>query len=129
MKKLAALAVVALAFVSVGISAQTDVTGKWNATFTRTAPDGRTQSIPFVFVLTQKGKTLTGTISPDPERVWPIEKGVVDGTKVTFQVVQPPSGAVRSFALVLVKGKLEGDQKVEAQGQSFDVKVVAERAK
>ena len=128
MKKLAAIALIALALVPAAVAAQTTVTGKWNATFTRTAPDGRTQSIPFVFNLTQKGKVLTGTIAPDADRVWPIDKGVVDGTKVTFQV-QQPNGPLRSFVLTHAKGKLEGDQKLEFNGQTADVKVVAERAK
>ena len=39
----------------------TSLTGKWTGTFTRTAPDGRTQSIDFMFDLTQKGK-----VSPAP---------------------------------------------------------------
>lgn len=127
MKKLAALALVVLA-LALPLRAQTTVTGKWDATFTRTAPDGRTQSISFVFDLTQKGKVLTGTISPDPERVWPIEKGAVDGARVTFQV-QQPNGPLRTFTLALVEDRLRGEMLAELNGQSFEVKVEAERAK
>ena len=108
---------------------KTDITGTWNATFTRTAPDGRTQSITFTFHLTQKGKELTGTIGPEPARQWKVEKGVVDGTKVTFQVQQPDGGPLRSFTLALTKGRLQGTQKLERDGQSADVTVDAERAK
>lgn len=102
--------------------------GNWNATFTRTAPDGRTQSITFTFHFTQKGKELTGTVGPSPDRQWKIEKGIVDGAKVTFQV-QQPDGPLRSFALTYAKDRLEGTQKLEFKGQSAEVTVAAERAK
>ncbi len=129
MKMLAAIVLVALALVPAATAAQaTDLTGNWNATFTRTAPSGQTQSITFTFHFTQKGKVLTGTIGPEPARQWKVEKGAVDGDKVTFQV-QQPEGPLRSFTLTHAKGRLQGMQKVEAQGQSFDVTVDAERAK
>jgi hypothetical protein len=129
MRKFAALALIALALVPAAAAAQAkDLTGQWNATFTRTAPDGRSQSINFTFHLTQKGKTLTGTVGPSADRQWKIEKGVVDGEKVTFQV-QQPDGPLRSFILKLVKDRLQGDQRLEFQGQTAEVTVDAERAK
>ena len=57
-----------------------------------------------------------------------MEKGIVDGDRVTFQV-QQPDGPLRSFALALVKGRLQGSQKLEFNGQSADVTVDAERIK
>jgi hypothetical protein len=130
MKTLAALVLAAIALVPAVPRAQsTDLSGNWNATFTRTAPDGQTQSITFTFHLTQKGKVLSGTIGPEPARQWKIEKGVVDGAKVSFQVQQLPDGPLRSFALTLVKGRLQGTQKLELKGQTAEVTVDAERAK
>jgi hypothetical protein len=104
------------------------VTGKWTGTLTRTAADGRTQSIDFTFDLTQKGKALTGTVGPNEERQWAIEKGAVDGDKVTFRV-QQPDGPLRTFTLKLVKGRLQGEMLAELSGQSFTAKVDAGRAK
>jgi hypothetical protein len=119
MKTLAALAI--LVMTAAPAQAQTSLTGKWNGTMTRTAPDGRTQSIDFVFV-------LTGTVGPNAERQWPIEKGVVNGAKVTFQV-QQPEGPLRTFTLTLVDGRLKGDMLAELNGQSFEAKVDAGRTK
>lgn len=130
MKKFAALALLVLAFAPI-LTAQTkpaDLSGTWNATFTRTAPDGRTQSITFTFHFTQKGKALTGTIGPEPSRQWAVEKGTVDGTKVTFQA-QQPDGPLRSFALTLAKDRLQGTQTLSFNGQTAEVTVDAERAK
>ena len=129
MKTLAAIILVALVRGPVAPAAQgTSLTGNWNATFTRTAPTGETQSITFTFHFTQKGKVLTGTIGPEPARQWEVQKGVVDGAKVTFQV-QQPDGPLRTFALTLAKGRLTGTQKLAFQGQTADVTVDAERAK
>ena len=105
-----------------------DLSGKWAATFTATRPDGTTQSIQFQFDFTQKGKVLTGTVGPSPERQWPIEKGgTVDGTKANFKV-QQPEGPMRTFTLTLVKDRLQGEMLAELNGQSFTAKVDAGRA-
>ena len=130
MKTLAALALLLLT-IAPAAKAQaqkTNVTGKWTGTLTRTAPDGQTQSIQFIFHLTQKGKELTGTAGPNEERQWKIEKGVVDGTKVSFQV-QQPDGPLRTSTLTLVKDRLQGDMKLELKEQSAVVKVDMGRAK
>jgi hypothetical protein len=128
MKALLALAV--LLSTTVPAAAQTtNVTGKWTGTLTRTAPDGNTQSINFMFDLTQKGKVLTGTVGPNAERQWPIEKGgTVDGGKIAFKV-QQPDGPMRTFTLKLVKDRLQGEMLAELKGQSFTAKVDGERAK
>jgi len=129
MKMLSTLLMLALVVMPSGVSAQpTDLSGNWNATFTRTAPDGRTQSITFTFHFVQKGKTLTGTAGPEPARQWTVEKGVVDGDAVRFEV-QQPDGPLRTFALTLIKGRLQGLQTLEFQGQTAEVTVDAERAK
>ena len=127
MQTLAALAVILLTVVQ-GNAQTTNLTGKWTGTLTRTAPDGQTQSIDFMFDLTQKGKVLTGTAGPNAERQWKIEKGAVDGEKVTFQV-QQPDGPMRTFTLKRVKDRLQGEMLAELKGQSFTAKVDAGRPK
>ena len=135
MKTLAVIA--ALLFTMAPAHAQTtgaagkqtaSLTGKWTGTFTRTAPDGQTQSINFMFDLTQKGKVLTGTVGPNAERQWPIEKGTADGGKIGFRV-QQPDGPLRTFTLKLVDGRLQGEMLAELDGQSFTAKVDAGREK
>lgn len=126
------IAVAALLLTMAPAQAQTgkpaDLTGKWTGTFTRTAPDGQTQTINFLFDLVQKGKVLTGTVGPNAERQWPIEKGgTVDGSKVNFKV-QQPEGPMRTFTLQLVKDRLQGEMLAEMNGQSFTAKVDAGRA-
>ncbi len=127
MKTVAAIALLLLTMAP-AYSQTTDLTGKWTGKLTRTAPDGRTQSIDFMFDLTQKKKVLTGTAGPNAERQWAIQKGAVDGSEVTFQV-QQPDGPLRTFTLKLVEGRLQGEMLAELKGQSFTTKVDAGRAK
>jgi hypothetical protein len=130
MKTLAALAVLVMTMVPAQTQSAkaTNLTGKWTAGLTRTAPDGRSQTIEFLFDLTQKDKVLSGTVGPNAERQWAIEKGVVEGSHVTFRV-QQPNGPLRTFTLQLVEGRLQGEMLAELNGQNFTTKVDAERAK
>ena len=127
MKTLAAIALLVLTMAPVHAQT-TNLTGKWTGTMTRTAPDGRSQTIDFMFDLTQKGKVLTGTAGPNAERQWAIEKGAVDGEKVTFRV-QQPDGPMRTFTLTRVKDRLQGEMLAELKGQSFTAKVDVGRPK
>ena len=130
MKTLAAIVLFTLALGPATTAAQaTNLTGNWNAKFTITASDGRTQSITFTFHFTQKGKVLTGTIGPTPERQWKVEKGVVDGDKVTFHVEQPEGPTQRDFTLTHAKGRLTGIMKLERGDQKAEAAVEADRAK
>ena len=128
MKKLAAIAFVLALIPSIALAQTPNVTGKWTGTLTRTAPDGRSQSIDWMADLTQKGKALTGTSGPNADRQWALIKGAVDGTKVTF-TVQQPNGPQRSFTLTLADGRLQGEMLAELNGQSFTTTVDLERAK
>jgi hypothetical protein len=128
MQTLAAIAVLLFSVV-LSPAQTTSLTGKWTGTMTRTAPDGRTQTIDFMFDLTQKGKVLTGTAGPNAERQWAIAKGSVDGENIKFQVQQPDGGPLRTFTLKLVKDRLQGEMLAERDGQSFTTKVDAGRAK
>ncbi len=116
MKKLAALALVLVAFASV-VAAQTTppFTGKWEGTFTMQRPDGTdAPSRPVVFDLTQKGKLLSGTAGPPDQQV-KIDKGAVTAGKATFEV-QPADGPLFKFTLTIVKGRLQGEMTGERDG-------------
>jgi hypothetical protein len=122
MKILAALALVLLTCAPAQAQ-KTDLTGKWTGTLTRTAPDGTSQSIAFMFDLKQEGTVVTGTAGPNADRQWPIDKGgTVEGTNVKFKV-QQPDGPLRTFTLSLVKDRLQGEMLAELNGQSFTTTV------
>ncbi len=128
MNALATIAFLLFAMVPAQPQTTINLTGKWTGTLTRTAPDGQSQAIDWMFDLTQKGKVLTGTTGPNADRQWKFEDGTVNGNKVAFKV-QQPDGPMRTFTLTLVKDRLQGEMLAELKGQSFTAKVDAGRAK
>jgi hypothetical protein len=111
-----ALMLVALSPSLAAAQAAASFSGKWEGTFKMQRPDG-TEGNPsnVEFNLTQKGKVITGTAGPGGDRVWPIEKGVVDAGQASFQV-QQPDGPLFKFTLTVVKGRLQGDMAGERDG-------------
>jgi hypothetical protein len=104
-----------------------DISGTWSGTLKITGPDGKTQDDTIHMILKQDGGKLTGTAGPNASEQLPIEKGVVDGNKVTMEV-PVPQGAFR-FDIALDGDHLKGDVKLSAGGQSMSAKMDATRAK
>ena len=117
-KNLVVVALIVAAFIPSMAAAQAagSFNGKWEGTFKMQRPDG-TEGNPskVEFNLTQKGKVITGTAGPGGDKVWPIEKGVVDAGKASFQV-QQPDGPLFKFTLTVVKGHLQGEMAGERDG-------------
>ena len=127
MNALAAVALLLFTFVS----AQTqtaNVTGTWTGTLTRTAPNGQSQAIDWMFDLVQEGKVVNGTAGPNAERQWKFENGTVEDGTVIFKV-QQPDGPMRTFTLTLDGDRLRGEMLAELNGQSFTAAVDVGRAR
>jgi len=124
MKKL----VCALGFVLLLVPmlvASEDLTGKWAGSFIITNSDGETKDAVAYMVLKQTGSELTGTAGENPDKQWAIQKGKVEGNKVTFEV-QSDEPLIK-FELTLVGGHLKGEAKAEHQGRSMKVAVDLQR--
>jgi len=78
-----------------------DLTGKWAGTFDM-KEDGNAQAMSVVMIVKQDGNKLTGTAGVEEDQ-HPIQKGIVDGDTVTFEV---DSGE----AIYYLELKLDGDQ-------------------
>ena len=116
---LAALAGLALADV--------DVTGKWSGSFNATNPDGETKESTAVLVLKQSGTDITGTAGPTEDEQFAIQKGKIEGDKVTLEVDH--DGHTMKFDLVLAADRLTGEAKVSRDGQDLRAKIDVTRAK
>lgn len=126
MKTLAAIAILALTLAPAASAQTTNLTGKWTGTMTRVGAEGG-GSIELNLV--QKGTVLTGTGGPDAERQIAIDKGVVKGNKVSFQVQQPNGGPLFTFTLTLVKDHLQGDMVGVSGTETREFKVDLTKAK
>jgi hypothetical protein len=124
MKKLA-IAALTVAILAPALAAQTTLTGKWTGTMTRVGTDGG-GSIELNLV--QKGKVLTGTGGPNADQQMQIDKGAVNGSKITFQV-QQPNGPLFTFTLTVEKGHLVGDMVGVRGDEKREFKVDLTKAK
>jgi hypothetical protein len=123
MKKIACVAGLVLLLATVLMAAD-DLTGKWAGSFDITR-DGESRKDQIYMVLKQSGTELTGTAGPNAERQMPIQKGKVEGTKVTFEV-QTDQPLIK-FELTLADGHLKGEAKAEHEGSSMKAVVDAQR--
>lgn len=123
MKKIACVAGLVLLLATVLMAAD-DLTGKWSGSFNITM-EGETKADQILMVLKQNGAELTGTAGPNADQQWPIQKGKVEGSKVTFEV-QADVPLVK-FDLTLADGHLKGEAKAEFEGRTMKAAVDAQR--
>jgi hypothetical protein len=94
-----------------------DLTGKWSGTVDM-KQDGDAQTIPVIMVVKQDGKTLTGTAGVEEDQ-HPIQKGIVDGDTVTFEVDN--GEAIFYLELKLDGDQLSGAAKAGADGEKMKI--------
>ncbi len=104
-----------------------DVSGTWSGTLKIAGPDGQAQDDTIHMILKQDGGKLTGTAGPSASEQLPIEKGVVEGNKITMEV-PIPNGTFK-FDIALDGEHLKGDVTLTAGGQTMKAKMDATRAK
>jgi len=122
------------AFLVLAPFAMADVSGKWSGSAEIDAPDGK-QTIPISAEFQQQDKAVKGTIGKQGEEQFPIEKGAVDGGKLTFEFTAPeegePSGK-RLYAMrlnVASESELQGEVEFMMNGEKVIAKVTLARAK
>ena len=93
-------------------------------------PNGEQGHETIFMDLKQSGANLTGEAGPSAEEHWAIEKGKVDGDKVTFQVsAHGGQGPLLVFALALADGHLKGSATADFGGQKLTATIDVERQK
>jgi len=85
-----------------------DLSGKWSGSFVAVAPDGQNHDSGAYAVFKQTGDQLGGTIGPDEGNQWTIEKGSVNGNKVTIEAKSADDGTSFKCDLVLEGDHLKG---------------------
>src|SRR2546421_11923519 len=115
MKRLVSIISIVVLLASALMAAE-DLTGKWTGSFI-ISMDGETKDDVAYMVLKQSGTELTGTAGPGADQQWPLQKGKVDGNKVTFEV--QTDGPLLKFELTLADGHLKGDAKAEHDGHTM----------
>jgi len=112
-------------FLAPSLMAAEDLTGKWSGSFVIAFSDGGSKDSTAFMDLKQKEAEITGTAGENPDRQWTIQKGKVEGNKVTFEV--QTEGPLIKFELTLVGGHLKGEAKAEHEGKSMKAAVDVQR--
>ena len=95
------------AFSGLALADDANVTGKWSGSFNITHPNGETENSTALLVLKQTGTGITGSVGPDEERQLPIQKGKIEGDKITLEADN--QGRTITFALVLSADRIKGE--------------------
>ena len=104
-----------------------NVTGKWTGSFNISGPNGETKETTALLLLTQNGTDISGTVGPNEEERLTIQKGKIEGDKITLEAEQ--DGRTIKFALVLAADRLTGDASMTGDGQTAKAKLDVTRSK
>jgi hypothetical protein len=115
-----------LAVLACAAVADVDVTGKWSGSFNMTGPDGDKEGTA-VLILKQSGTEITGTVGPSEDEQFTIQKGKIDGDKITLEADH--NGHAMKIDLVLADNRITGEAHMEADGQTLKAKIDVSRAK
>ena len=115
-----------LAVLAVAAVADVDVSGKWSGTFNMTGPDGDKDGTA-ILILKQSGTDITGTVGPSEDEQFPIQKGKIEGSKITLEADH--GGHTMKIDLVLADNRITGEAQMEAEGATLKAKIDVTRAK
>ena len=119
--------VLVLAALAVAATAD-DVTGTWSGSFNATNPSGETRESTAFFVFKQSGTDITGTVGPNEGDQVAIQKGKIDGRKITLEADH--QGHILKFALELVAAdRITGDAQMSQDSQTATAKIDVSRTK
>src|SRR5947209_8060000 len=119
--------VLMVAVAGVAVADAVDVTGKWSGSFNSVGPNGDTKESTALLVLKQSGTDITGTVGPNEDEQFPIQKGKIEGDKITLEADH--DGHVMKFELKLASGRISGEALMSREGQSMKAKIGVGRAK
>jgi hypothetical protein len=117
-----------LAAIAMAIPADTDVSGKWTGTMTRTGPEGNGDTSPALLILKQAGSEITGSAGPNDGEQFPLKKGMIANGKVTIEI-EPQVNQSIKLELVVAGEKMTGDITMSRDGQSRTGKLEVARSK
>jgi hypothetical protein len=105
-----------------------ELTGKWSGSFDITNSNGETEADTAYMSLKQDGGEVTGTAGPNAEKQWTIQKGKLDGQKLTFEVAMEDGGRL-VFDLTFDGSSIEGNVKgTGSGGEQMSAKTKLKRA-
>lgn len=119
---LSLLALVALAGLAM---ADTNVTGNWSGSFNISNPNGESKDATAFLMLKQSGGDITGTVGPNEDEQFPIQKGKIEGDKITL--VAEHDGHTIKLDLVLAADRITGEANMSGDEGTMKAKLDLKR--
>jgi hypothetical protein len=127
-----ALVLVLLAALLAGVTCvaapDVNISGTWTGKAMVTPEGAEAVERSAIVVLKQEGSTVTGTAGPAEDTMLPISNGKLEGSKLTFAVVQ--EGEVNiTFNMAFENGRLTGTAAGNQGGTPLKITIELTRAK
>jgi hypothetical protein len=122
------------AFLLLAGVALADVSGKWSGTAEVPTPDGP-HEIPVTAEFKQQDKSVSGTVGQAGEEQYEIQKGMLDGGKLSFEFVAPEEEEASGKRLYTMRLNVISDTQIQGEfdfvtnGAKVTGKVMFARAK
>jgi len=117
-------------FVAATLLFGAGVAGKWSGTAEVKLPDGETRTYNLQANFSQSGEDVSGSIGREYEGDGiAIQKGKMQGARLSFEVTPPESMTPVKFKLELKGENLEGSLNGEADGSPLSGRVALARSK
>jgi hypothetical protein len=121
--------------LSVPFVSAADVSGKWSGSLEIKTPDGKTAALPAYAEFKQEGASVTGAVWKEADDQFPVEKGKIDGNRITFEFLaqegsEDSKPLVHSVRLAVVgETQLQGQMEFEDGGNKVTAKLTFTRDK
>ncbi len=79
-------------FLSPLLLSAAELNGKWSGSFDVTNSNGETKADTAFLDLQEHNGAVSGTAGPNADKQWPLQKGKLDGQKLTFEVSTDDGG-------------------------------------
>ena len=109
-------------------AADVNATGNWSGTFNVTRSNGEMKDSTAVLKLKQTGSEVTGTVGPNEDEQFPIQKGKLEGDKITLEV-DDPNGHKIKFDLKLDGDHITGEANMSDENDTAKAKLDLKRVK
>ena len=121
------LCILIVAALACAATTDVNVTGKWSGTFRMTGPNGEVKDSTALLMLKQSGTDISGTLGPNEDEQFVIQKGKIEGDKITLEADH--DGHPLKIDLVLAGDRITGEAHMSAEGQTLSGKLDVSRAK
>lgn len=122
------LCVGALAAFAGLAAADVNATGNWSGTFNVTRSNGERSDSTAFLKLKQTGSEITGTVGPNELEQFAIQKGKLDGDKITLEAVDPNGHKIK-FDLKVHGDRITGEANMSDANDSAKATLDVKRVK